>query len=195
MQWPMAAKVQCVVFASGLFVRGVRAKGSKARDMPESARICTWGVALIMGAALATGTAASAHPLSLQECFEAGDFITHAAQARDNGTTKRAFLDRLVEDVYVLQAFPRELRWFVLDSDDAEFLNFEAALVFDRPQSPEAHRADFLSRCFDRQAPPVRTEAAVAASTQASFASSACVTSEPREGYEDYLSTSCSNTE
>jgi len=97
-----------------------------------------------------------AHPLSLQECLEGGDFISHAAQARDNGMAKSDFIDRLAADVHVIQAFPRELRWFVLDTEDAEFLESEAALVFDLPREPDAHRADFLSRCFDRQTPGVR---------------------------------------
>jgi hypothetical protein len=99
---------------------------------------------------------AGAHPLSLQECFEGGDFIAHAAQARDNGVTKAAFYDKLLADIGLIQAFPRELRWFVVDSEDADFLQAEAALVFDRPQTAESHRAGFLSRCFDRQAPGVR---------------------------------------
>jgi len=92
-----------------------------------------------------------AHPLSLQECFEGGDFITHAAQARDNGMTKDAFSDKLLADIHLIQAFPRELRWFVQDPDDAEFLLAESTLVFDRPREPETHRTDFLSRCFDRK--------------------------------------------
>ena len=112
---------------------------------------------LLAAWALGLASPSSGHPLSLQECFEGGDFIAHAAQARDNGVTKSVFLDRLVADVHVIQAFPRELRWFVLDAEDAEFLQFEASLVFDRPRAPEAHRAEFLSRCFDRQAPRTRT--------------------------------------
>ena len=99
---------------------------------------------------LALGTRADAHVLSLQECLEGGDFIAHAAQARDNGTMKAEFLDRLVADILVIQAFPPQLRWFVSDPDDAEFLHAEAARVFDAPLHPEAHRAQFLSRCFER---------------------------------------------
>ena len=87
----------------------------------------------------------------MQECFEGGDFIAHAAQARDNGITKTAFNDKLLGDIYLIQAFPRELRWFVQDPDDAEFLFAEATIVFDSPRAPEAHRSDFLSRCFDRK--------------------------------------------
>jgi hypothetical protein len=91
-----------------------------------------------------------AHPLTLQECFEGGDFIAHAAQARDNGMSKAAFNDKLLADINLIKTFPRELRWFVQDPDDAEFLLAEATTVFDRPRPPEAHRRDFLSRCFDR---------------------------------------------
>src|SRR5258705_11937767 len=110
-------------------------------------------------AALALGLAAllvsaispaAAHALSPQECFEGGDFIAHGAQSRDNGMTRRAFLDKLVEDIRLIQSFPPSLRWFVVDPADAEFLHAEAAEIFDVPDVPEAHRAHFLSRCFDR---------------------------------------------
>lgn len=106
--------------------------------------------ALVFGWAAIIAVPSAAHPLTLQECFEAGDFIAHAAEARDNGITKTEFVERLVADVYLIQAFPPELRWFVVDPDDAEFLQSEASRVFDSPRSPEMHRADFLSRCFNR---------------------------------------------
>ena len=93
---------------------------------------------------------ADAHVLSLEECLEGGDFIAHAAQARDNGSTKAEFLDRLVADILLIQAFPPQLRWFIADPGDAEFLHAETARVFDSPLHPEAHRAQFLSRCFER---------------------------------------------
>ena len=101
---------------------------------------------------LATEVAAPAfaHKPSLQECFEGGDFIANAALARDNGITRSAFVDRLVADIALIQAFPAPLRWFVVDPDDALFLHAEVSRVFDTPSSPEAHRAQFLSRCFDR---------------------------------------------
>jgi len=108
--------------------------------------------ALLLAAALGGTASADAHPLSLQECFEGGDFIAHAAQARDNGMTKVAFLDRLVSDIRLIQAYPPELRWFVADVDDAEFLHAEASRVFDERRAPEAQRASFLSRCFERMA-------------------------------------------
>ena len=109
-----------------------------------------WLAVLLLGLATSVATRAAAHPLSLQECFEGGDFIAHAAQSRDNGMTKAAFLDNLVADIHLIHAFPPELRWFVADPEDAEFLYSEASRVFDAPQKPEAHRAQFLSRCFDR---------------------------------------------
>ncbi|HVN35977.1 MAG TPA: hypothetical protein VMU96_12075 [Casimicrobiaceae bacterium] len=110
-----------------------------------------WARVLMLGWVAAIAASSTAHPLSLQECFEGGDFIAHAAEARDNGITKAAFNDRLLADIYLIQAFPPELRWFVQDPDDAEFLLAEATDVFDRPQVPEAHRSDFLSRCFDHK--------------------------------------------
>ena len=93
---------------------------------------------------------AAAHALSPQECFEGGDFIAHAAQSRDNGMTRQAFLAKLMDDIRLIQSFPASLRWFVVDPEDAEFLHAESSRVFDVPQPPEAHRAQFLSHCFDR---------------------------------------------
>jgi hypothetical protein len=111
-----------------------------------------WLAAVLwFGLAGSVASPAGAHALSLQECLEGGDFIAHAAQARDNGVTRTAFLDHLVDDIRLIQAFPPQLRWFVADPPDAEFLYAEAALVFDTPQQPEAQRAQFLSRCLDRQ--------------------------------------------
>ena len=93
-----------------------------------------------------------AHAPSLQECFEGGDFVAHAAQARDNGMTKAAFIDKLMADIRLIQTFPPALRWFVADTEDAEFLHAESMRVFDAPQEPETHRAQFLKHCFDRSA-------------------------------------------
>ena len=125
-----------------------RALDSNARERvgPHLSRC----LALIVGLATLCSMPAMGHPPSLQDCFEGGDFIANAAHARENGMPKSVFIDRLVADVYAIQAFPRQLRWFVADPEDAEFLLAEASNVFDRPLPPEAHRADFLSRCFDR---------------------------------------------
>ena len=107
--------------------------------------------ALTVGWVAVAASPSPAHPLSLQECFEGGDFIAHAAQARDNGMTKATFNDKLLADIYLIQAFPPALRWFVQDPEDAEFLLAESTAVFDLPQPPEAHRSDFLGRCFDQK--------------------------------------------
>ena len=122
---------------------------TSSRNLVARLRRSVWGWAF--GSLAVVATPAPAHPLSLQECFEGGDFIAHAAEARDNGITKAAFCDKLLADIYLIQAFPRELRWFVQDPDDAEFLLDEATRVFDRPEPPEAHRTQFLTRCFDRK--------------------------------------------
>ena len=95
---------------------------------------------------------AGAHAPTLQECLEGGDFIAHAAEARDNGMTREQFLERLVADIGLIQAYPPQLRWFVADADDATFLHEEASRVFEVRRSPDAHRAEFLSHCFDRSA-------------------------------------------
>ena len=108
-----------------------------------------WPALLLFVVATGSGTPAGGHERTLQECLEGGDFIANAAKARDNGMTKAAFLGRLVDDIRLIQAFPPQLRWFVVDPEDAELLHEEAAKVFDTPLKPEAHRAQFLSRCFD----------------------------------------------
>ena len=113
-----------------------------------------WLAMLLFVVALTAGAPARGHTPTLQECLEAGDFIAHAAQARDNGVTKVSFMERLVGDIRLIQAFPPQLRWFVVDPDDAEFLHAESSAVFDAPRPPEAHRAHFLSRCFDRSQRP-----------------------------------------
>ena len=74
---------------------------------------------------------AAAHVPTLQECLEGGDFIAHAAEARDNGMAREEFLERLVADIRLIQAYPPQLRWFVADADDATFLHEEASRVFD----------------------------------------------------------------
>jgi hypothetical protein len=103
-------------------------------------------VAVLAGAASPVG----AHALSPQECFEGGDFIAHAAQSRDNGMNREAFLGKLVDDIRLIQALPPSLRWFVVDPDDALFLHAAVTEIFDAPKEPELHRAHFLSQCFDR---------------------------------------------
>ena len=133
------------------FDRRSRRSDSRASSSTALSGALRWVCGLILGSLAFAAPSSDAHPLSLQECFEGGDFIAHAAQARDNGMTKDTFSDKLLADIYLIQAFPRELRWFVQDPEDAEFLLAEATTVFDHPRAPEAHRTDFLSRCFDRK--------------------------------------------
>jgi hypothetical protein len=96
--------------------------------------------------------AALAHKPTLTECLEGGDFIRNAALSRDNGTTRKFFLDNLRQDYVMIRAFRPELRWFVMDVDDEEFLQAEVMLVFDSPLPGEQHRTDFLERCARRPA-------------------------------------------
>jgi hypothetical protein len=113
-------------------------------------RIIAFGAALF--ALLFAGGAALAHKPTVKECLEAGDFINNAALSRDGGTTREFFLDRLQQDYVMLRAFRPELRWFVLDADDEEFLQTEVKLVFDAPVAGAQHRSDFLERCVLRPA-------------------------------------------
>jgi hypothetical protein len=107
-----------------------------------------WPALLLFVATIGAGAPAGGHQRTLEECLEGGDFIANAARARDNGITKAEFLNRLLDDIQLIQAFPPQLRWFVVDPDDAELLHDEATKVFDTPRRPEAHRTQFLSRCF-----------------------------------------------
>ena len=97
--------------------------------------------------ALAWSAAAAAHPHSARECREGGDFIRNAALARDAGYTREFFVGRLEEDFVMIRAFPPDLRWFVRDRSDEEFLRSEVEAVFGAPMSSDQHRAGFLQRC------------------------------------------------
>jgi hypothetical protein len=125
--------------------RNVRAERMKYHRQAMRA----WPALLLFIAATGTGAPAGGHQRTMQECLEGGDFIAHAAQARDNGMTKAEFLNRLLDDIRLIQAFPPQLRWFVVDPEDAELLHEEASKVFDAPRRPDAHRAQFLARCFE----------------------------------------------
>ncbi len=105
---------------------------------------------LLLVLAVAWPVSAAAHPHSAKECREGGEFIHNAARSRDGGTTREFFVGRLEEDLVVIRSFPPELRWFVQDADDADFLRTEVAMVFDTPASSEQHRVDFLERCARR---------------------------------------------
>jgi hypothetical protein len=103
--------------------------------------------ALFLTMALGAGTCL-AHVPSERECREAAEFIYHAAQARDNGATRAFFVGRLEEDLAAIRAFPPYLRWFAQDAEDEALLRSAVAAVFDHPQSDDAHRAAFESRCM-----------------------------------------------
>jgi hypothetical protein len=92
-----------------------------------------------------------ASQVSPKECSEGGDFIRNAALARENGISKASFIARLQDDIQTIQAFPRELRWFVQDEDDAEFLIDAATDVFEVPRDPDVHGRKFTQECLARK--------------------------------------------
>lgn len=107
----------------------------------------TWLAAL---AAAQFAMPLAAHDLTVDECVEAGQFIMHAAMSRDAGTTREEFVGKMREDLFVILAYPPELRWFVQDEADEELLVAHAERVFDQPVTPESHESDFLQACFNR---------------------------------------------
>ncbi|MGH8632404.1 MAG: hypothetical protein ACREU7_16775 [Burkholderiales bacterium] len=109
--------------------------------------------AVLAGAiALTASGVSSAHPLTLEECAQGGEFIRHAAMSRDAGVTKQIFMNRFAEDIALIQAFPPELRWFVQDEHDERLLGSAAEQVFDQPMKPEQHEAAFVSDCIQTTA-------------------------------------------
>lgn len=109
--------------------------------------------AAVAGAiALTVPGLSSAHPLTLEECAQGGEFIRHAAMSRDAGMTKQVFMNRFAEDLVLIQAFPPELRWFVQDEHDERLLGTAAEKVFDQPMKPEQHEAAFVSDCIQTTA-------------------------------------------
>ena len=94
------------------------------------------------------GIQVMAHSLTLAECTEGGEFIHNAALARDNGVTREFFVNKLVEDLIVIQSFPPQLRWFVQDSGDEKLLSEAVFKVFDEPTKAEQHEASFVSACM-----------------------------------------------
>ena len=95
---------------------------------------------------------ATAHPLTLTECAEGGEFIRNAALARDAGASREFFMGKFEEDLILIQAFPPQLRWFVQDAVDEEFLSRRVERVFDKPMKPEQHEAAFISDCIQTTA-------------------------------------------
>jgi len=105
---------------------------------------------MIVGLLVAAGSALAGTP-SPTECAEGAEFIGNAARARDTGMARDAFIDQMEADFYAIRAFPRDLRWFVQDEADEAFLLGAARDVFDRPETPDAHRIGFFRSCMSRR--------------------------------------------
>jgi len=101
-------------------------------------------------ACVALALPAAASRQTVEECFEGSDFIANAARARENGISRHDFIARMADDFELIHAFPPALRWFAKDEADERFLLDAARAVFDAPDTPEAHRLQFLSACFER---------------------------------------------
>jgi len=119
---------------------------------------CTTAAAALAALLYAGAGIASRH--TRNECFEGSDFIVNAALSRDAGMSSEAFISRMEDDFVTIQAFPSELRWFVHDADDEEFLLEAARDVFAHPYAPEIHRRAFLQACAERMASVARDERA-----------------------------------
>ncbi len=89
-----------------------------------------------------------AHALTQAECTEGSEFIQNAALARDGGLTREFFVDKLAEDLLVIQSYPPQLRWFVQDASDEQLLTEAVHRVFDQPMPPEDHAAAFIDACM-----------------------------------------------
>jgi len=105
-------------------------------------------MSILAAAAMLAANAAQAHPLSLEECAEGGDFIKNAALARDEGMQERQFVAQFQADVQALQRLPAELRWFVQDKDDEVFLLSAVEDVFRKPKPATVHQAQFALACM-----------------------------------------------
>jgi hypothetical protein len=95
-----------------------------------------------------SATQSTAHPLTLAECTEGGEFVRNAALARDNGVTREFFVGKLAEDLSLIKAFPPQLRWFVQDAGDEKLLTQAVLKVFDAPLKAEQHEASFVGACI-----------------------------------------------
>jgi hypothetical protein len=91
---------------------------------------------------------AMAHALTIDECTEGAEFIRNTALARDNGMTREFFVNKLVEDLAMIQSFPPHLRWFVQDSGDEKLLSEAVFKVFDEPVKADQHESSFISACI-----------------------------------------------
>ena len=96
---------------------------------------------------------ARAHELTSMECSEGGEFIRNAALARDAGITREFFIDKLTEDLMLIQSFPPQLRWFVQDAGDEQLLSSAVFRVFDEPMPAEKHEAEFVGACVRTGSP------------------------------------------
>lgn len=90
-----------------------------------------------------------AHSLTKAECNEGGEFIRNAALARDNGITREFFVNKLAEDLMIIQSYPPSMRWFVQDASDEKFLSDAVFRVFDEPMKAEQHEASFVGACLE----------------------------------------------
>jgi hypothetical protein len=104
----------------------------------------------IAAAALFFSVPAQAHPLSKQECTEGSDFIRNAALSRENGIDGMTFLTKTIEDLELIKSFPAELRWFVQDQNDEDYLLRAVAEVFENPRDPQVHQRRFFGDCLVR---------------------------------------------
>ncbi len=96
---------------------------------------------------------AGAHELTRVECSEGGEFIRNAALARDAGITREFFINKLTEDLMLIQTFPPQLRWFVQDAGDEQLLSNAVFKVFDEPMPAEKHEAEFIGTCVRTGSP------------------------------------------
>jgi hypothetical protein len=96
---------------------------------------------------------AGAHDLTRVECSEGGEFIRNAALARDAGITREFFVNKLTEDLMLIQSFPPQLRWFVQDAGDEQLLSNAVFKVFDEPMPAEKHEEDFIGTCVPTDSP------------------------------------------
>jgi hypothetical protein len=122
--------------------------------MTDAIRLLRVAAAMLFAAAAVHPAISCAGQPTMNECFEASDFIRNAALSRDAGVRSEAFLGRMTDDFYVIGSFPADLRWFAHDADDEAFLLAEARAVFERPASAEVHRAEFLRVCIGRMGAP-----------------------------------------
>ncbi len=109
--------------------------------------------ASVAATALIVSLNAGAHPLSREECAEGSDFIKNAAISRQNGMDGMdgmTFLARTIEDLAAIKSFPPELRWFVQDQHDEDYLLKAVAEIFSNPQDPQVHQRYFFGECLTR---------------------------------------------